>query len=98
MNCRTIRRRTAVKKTPKSTNTLTKNDNAYSVGRICAAIGLADWVVVSLWLAFFARTWGNYESSTLGMVALLLVQLGNKAIETRMFKVKSEERNNERLE
>ena len=79
-------------------NMLKKNDNAYSVGRICAVIGFAVWVVVTLWLAFFARTWGNYEAFTLGMVALLLVQLGNKAIETRMFKVKSEERNNERLE
>lgn len=72
-------------------NMLKKNDNAYSVGRICAVIGFAVWVVVTLWLAFFARTWGNYEAFTLGMVALLLVQLGNKAIETRMFKVTKEE-------
>lgn len=79
-------------------NMLKKNDNAYSVGRICAVIGFAVWVLVTLWLAFWTRTWGNYEICTLGMVALLLVQLGNKAIETRMFKVRSEERNNERLE
>lgn len=79
-------------------NMLKKDDNAYSVGRICAVIGFAVWVLVTLRLAFFARTWGNYESCTLGMVALLLVQLGNKAIETRMFKVRSEERNYERLE
>ena len=79
-------------------NMLKKDDNAYSVGRICAVIGFAVWVLVTLWLAFLARTWGNYESCTLGMVALLLVQLGNQAIETRMFKVRSEERNNERLE
>jgi hypothetical protein len=74
-------------------NMLKKNDNAYSVGRICAVIGFAVWVLVTLWLAFWARTWGNYESCTLGMVALLLVQLGNKAIETRAFKVSSEEVN-----
>lgn len=79
-------------------NMLKKDDNAYSVGRICAVIGFAVWVLVTLWLAFWGRTWGNYESCTLGMVALLLVQLGNKAIETRMFKVRSEERNYERLE
>ena len=79
-------------------NMLRKNDNAYSVGRICAVVGFAVWVLVTLWLAFFAKTWGNYERCTLGMVALLLVQLGNKAIETRMFRVRSEERNNERLE
>ena len=73
-------------------NMLKKNDNAYSVGRICAVIGFAVWVLVTLWLAFFARTWGNYESCTLGMVALLLVQLGNKAIETRAFKISNDER------
>ena len=71
-------------------NMLKKNDNAYSVGRICAVVGFVVWVLVTLWLAFFARTWGNYESCTLGMVALLLVQLGNKAIETRAFKVNSD--------
>lgn len=74
-------------------NMLKKDDNAYSVGRICAVIGFIVWVLVTLWLAFWDRTWGNYESCTLGMVALLLVQLGNKAIETRMFKVSSEEVN-----
>lgn len=79
-------------------NMLKKNDNAYSVGRICAVIGFAVWVLVTLWLAFFAKPWSGYESCTLGMVTLLLVQLGNKAIETRMFRVRSEERNNERLE
>ena len=72
-------------------NMLKKNDNAYSVGRICAVIGFVVWVLVTLWLAFFARTWGHYESCTLGMVALLLVQLGNKAIETRTFKITKEE-------
>ncbi|MBS1360725.1 MAG: hypothetical protein HPZ77_01175 [Acidaminococcaceae bacterium] len=74
-------------------NMLKKDDNAYSVGRICAVVGFAVWVLVTLWLAFFAKTWGNYESCTLGMVALLLVQLGNKAIETRAFKISSEEVN-----
>lgn len=41
-------------------NMLKKNDNAYSVGRICAVIGFAVWMLVTLWLAFWARTWGNY--------------------------------------
>ena len=72
-------------------NMLKKNDNAYSVGRICAVVGFIVWVLVTLWLAFFARTWGNYESCTLGTVALLLGQRGNKAIETRAFKITKEE-------
>jgi hypothetical protein len=68
-----------------------KDDNAYSVGRVCAVVSFIVWCGISIWLAAFARTWGNYEAFTLGMVALLLVQLGNKAIETRMFKVTKEE-------
>lgn len=72
-------------------NMIKKDDNAYSVGRVCAIVSFIVWCCVSIWLAAFARTWGNYESFTLGMVALLLVQLGNKAIETRMFKVTKEE-------
>ena len=72
-------------------NMLKKNDNAYSVGGICAVVGFAFWLLVTLWLAFFASTWGNYESCTLGMVALLLVQLVNKAIEKRAFKISKDE-------
>lgn len=72
-------------------NMIKKDDNAYSVGRVCAVVSFIVWCGVSIWLAAFAKTWGNYEAFTLGMVALLLVQLGNKAIETRMFKVTKEE-------
>ena len=72
-------------------NMIKKDDNAYSVGRVCAVVSFIVWCGISIWLAAFARTWGNYEAFTLGMVELLLVQLGNKAIETRMFKVTKEE-------
>lgn len=72
-------------------NMIKKDDNAYSMGRVCAVVSFIVWCGISIWLAAFARTWGNYEAFTLGMVALLLVQLGNKAIETRMFKVTKEE-------
>lgn len=71
-------------------NMIKKDENAYSVGRVCAIVSFLVWCGVSIWLAAFAKTWGNYESFTLGMVALLLVQLGNKAIETRAFKVNSD--------
>lgn len=36
-------------------NMLKKNDNAYSVGRICAVVGFAVWVLVTLWLAFLPK-------------------------------------------
>ena len=68
-------------------NMLKKNDTAYSIGRVCALISFVVWCGVTIWLAAKVQTWGNYETCTIGMVAMLLVQLGNKAIETRMFKV-----------
>lgn len=71
-------------------NMLKKNDTAYSIGRVCALISFVVWCGVTIWLAAKVQTWGNYETCTMGMVAMLLVQLGNKAIETRMFKVNSE--------
>lgn len=74
-------------------NMIKKDENAYSVGRVCAVVSFLVWCGVSVWLAAFAKTWGNYESFTLGMVALLLVQLGNKAIETKAFKISNEEVN-----
>lgn len=68
-------------------NMLKKNDTAYSIGRVCALISFVVWCGVTIWLAAKVQTWGNYETCTMGMVAMLLVQLGNKAIETRTFKV-----------
>lgn len=68
-------------------NMLQKDDAAYSIGRVCALVSFILWCGVTVWLASKVQTWGNYETCTLGMVAMLLVQLGNKVIETRMFKV-----------
>lgn len=36
-------------------NMLKKDDNAYSVGRICAVVGFVVWVLVTLWLAFLTK-------------------------------------------
>jgi hypothetical protein len=72
---------------------LKKDENAYSIGRVCALIAFVLWAGLSLKLALLVETWGNYETLTMGMIALMLVQLGNKAIETRAFKVSSEQLN-----
>lgn len=74
-------------------NMLKKDENAYSIGRVCAIIAFVLWSGLSLKLALRVETWGNYETLTMGMVALMLVQLGNKAIETRAFKISNEEVN-----
>lgn len=68
-------------------NMLKKDDTAYSIGRVCALVSFILWCSVTIWLAAKVQTWGNYETCTLGMVAMLLVQLGNKAIETQVFKI-----------
>ena len=68
-------------------NMLKKNETAYSIGRVCALAAFLLWCGVTVWLAAKVQTWGNYETCTFGMVAMLLVQLGNKAIETRAFKI-----------
>ena len=72
-------------------NMLKKDENAYSIGRVCAIIAFVLWTGLSLKLALRVETWGNYETLTMGMIALMLVQLGNKAIETRAFKITKEE-------
>lgn len=68
-------------------NMLKKDDTAYSIGRVCALVSFLVWCGLTVWLAVGAKTWGNYETCTFGMIALMLVQLGNKAIETRAFKI-----------
>lgn len=68
-------------------NMLKKDENAYSIGRVCALVAFMVWCGVTVWLAVGVKTWGNYETCTMGMIALMLVQLGNKAIETRAFKI-----------
>lgn len=72
-------------------NMLKKDEDAFSIGRVCALIAFGLWAGLSLKLALRVETWGNYETLTMGMIALMLVQLGNKAIETRAFKISKDE-------
>lgn len=74
-------------------NMLKKDDNTLSIGRLCAVLAFILFSVISLYLAFFVKTWGNYEAFAMACVSFMLAQLGNKAIETRAFKILSEEVN-----
>ena len=71
-------------------NMLKKDENSLSVGRFTAVAAFLLWVGISLYLAIKNVAWGSYEPFCLTVVALVLVQLGNKAIECRMFKIGSE--------
>ena len=68
-------------------NMLKKDVNTISVGRFTAVAAFILWAGVSLYLAIKNVAWGIYEPFCLTVVALVLVQLGNKAIECRMFKI-----------
>lgn len=68
-------------------NMLKKDDNTISVGRFTAVMAFLLWFGLSLYLALKNQAWGSYEVFSLTMVALVLAQLGNKAIECRLFKI-----------
>ena len=68
-------------------NMLKKDENSLSVGRFTAVAAFILWAGVSLYLAIKNVAWGIYEPFCLTVVALVLAQLGNKAIECRMFKI-----------
>ena len=68
-------------------NMLKKDDNALSLGRVCALISFIAFIVVSILLACQGKSWGNYDTFAWICAALMFVQLGNKAIECGAFKI-----------
>ncbi len=72
-------------------NMLKKDDNTLSIGRLCAVLAFILFCAISLYLAFFVKTWGNYEAFAMACVSFMLAQLGNKYVETKAMKVKSDE-------
>ena len=68
-------------------NMLKKDDDTISVGRFTAVMAFLLWFFLSLYMALKNQAWGSYETFSLTMVALVLAQLGNKAIECRLFKI-----------
>ena len=68
-------------------NMLKKDEETISIGRLCAVLAFVLFSVVSLYLAACMQTWGNYEAFALACLAYVVVQLGNKAIDTKLFKI-----------
>jgi len=62
-------------------NMLQKDENAYSIGKLAAVAGIANWLVVSDGLAAFGKTWDNYDTFTWACIALVIIQLCNKTVE-----------------
>ncbi len=65
--------------------------DAVSIGRLCAVLAFMLFCGISLYLAILCKTWGNYEAFSVACVVYMLVQLGNKAVETRLFKIRGDE-------
>lgn len=68
-------------------NMLKKDDNALSLGRVCALVSFIAFIAVSVFLACQGKHWGNYDTFAWICASLMFVQLGNKAIECGAFKI-----------
>lgn len=68
-------------------NMLKKDEETISIGRLCAVLAMVLFIVVSLYLGFTVKTWGNYDTFAWVCLAFVMVQLGNKAIETKAFRI-----------
>lgn len=62
---------------------LFKEGGVYSLTRILPTIGYAVFIMVSLILAFTGKTWGNYGEFAFATGGAVIVQLGNKFINSR---------------
>ena len=71
---------------------LQKDEDTISIGRFTAVLAFVLWFGLSLYLGLLTKAWALYETFCLAVVAFVLVQLGNKAIETRAFTIKSEKK------
>lgn len=71
---------------------LQKDENTISIGRFTAVLAFVLWFGLSLYLGLFTKAWALYETFCLAVVAFVLVQLGNKAIETKAFSIHSEKK------
>lgn len=72
-------------------NMLKKDENTLSIGRLCAVLAFILFSVISLYLAFFVKTWGNYEAFAMACVSFMLAQLGNKYVETKAYKISKDD-------
>lgn len=61
---------------------LKKDENTISMGRFCAIVAFAMWVVDSTYLAARGMTWGHYNDFSTFCLGYAGLQLGNKTLET----------------
>lgn len=60
-----------------------KEGGVYSLTRVLPAIGYAVFIIVSIVMAFTGKHWANYGEFAMATGGAVLVQLGNKFINSR---------------
>lgn len=60
-----------------------KEDGVYSLTRVLPTLGYIVFVIVSLFLAITGKQWGNYGEFAMATGGAIIVQLGNKYINSR---------------
>lgn len=60
-----------------------KEGEVYSLTRLLLLLGYVTFLIVSVILAFMGKTWGNYGEFAIACGGSILVQLGNKYINSK---------------
>lgn len=60
-----------------------KEGGVYSLTRILPTVGYTVFIIVSIVMAFTGKTWGNYGEFAMATGGAIIVQLGNKFINSR---------------
>lgn len=60
-----------------------KEDGVYSLTRVLPTLGYIIFILVSLGLAVFGKYWPNYGEFAIATGGAIIVQLGNKWVNSR---------------
>lgn len=60
-----------------------KENGVYSLTRVLPTIGYLVFIVVSIVLALLGKSWGNYGEFAMATGGAVIVQLGNKFINSK---------------
>lgn len=60
-----------------------KENGVYSLTRVLPTLGYLVFIVVSIVLALLGKSWGNYGEFAMATGGAVIVQLGNKFINSK---------------
>lgn len=66
---------------------LKKNENAYSMGRVCTLYAVLQWSIITLYLAFTGKVWQHYDMLTYATVGFVVIILCDKTFQGVHFSV-----------